>query len=762
MLNEQLDSSISEVFGVSGGQLRNLMLKLRRLYLSRGQELVLLIEDFTMLQGIQGELLEAIIEAPIRGEQELCTMRVAVAVTTGHFRKLYDTVRTRTLNEYILDVRLDAIEDSAVFAFVAAYLNAARLGRDRLDAEFLKHRGSDKWIPNACDECPAGQAARRLCHAGFESQDNRGLYPFNRLALQRLIRSQAPGHAGSGTGSAASDKLGFLPRSILTQVLRPTLDGYIDSIRDGDFPNLEFSDQFRDLDAEDIEPALEREVMQADRLNGARRTVLLNFWGGAPKQLINLAEGIHVAFDVPVLDDVSTPPKVNGGLPPPQPPPPDERPALVLAIDEWRRTGAVPSQRQQNDLRQLVHRAVAQRLDFEAGLWRTSVWTIRPAAERGWGRPTLFRHERVLLAPETRQSDEPTLVLNHSDLDDVVALQALAWFDTRGDWRFPGGAGLQRLLARRLDIWTSTVRRQLLPAEVGGGAPEQLPALARSLLFGARILGLPGSANGNIPLLLRALLDSGPAAAAPPPGADAWLRLRHFVAMGSARAASRDELRSQLLRLTAYSQEGQPQAINVGLVLPIVSNMASDWSLPPADPALPAPLREHIAGIASLITTAIDERYQQLRSWLDSVDPLASTKSDFGEVASALEVTLQDAAPLGLLPSGVRYEQFASDGRGLVSLQPWSLVEGVRKDLRQWEKLSIGDRLARLAAERPGLSEVRSYLQRADIALVGIDRTIQEAMKGPEGGAVNTAEVDAAIGRLMQQLADLSADGRAQ
>jgi hypothetical protein len=35
-------------------------------------------------------------------------------------------------------------------------------------------------------------------------------------------------------------------------------------------------------------------------------------------------------------------------------------------------------------------------------------------------------------------------------------------------------------------------------------------------------------------------------------------------------------------------------------------------------------------------------------------------------------------------------------------------------------------------------------------------------MKGPEGGAVNTAEVDAAIGRLMQQLADLSADGRAQ
>ncbi len=155
ILNEQLDSSISEVFGVSGGQLRNLMLKLRKLYLSRGQELVLLIEDFTMLQGIQAELLEAIIEAPIRDDQELCTMRVAVAVTTGHFRKLYDTVRTRTLNEYILDVRLDAIEDTAVYAFVTAYLNAARLGRDRLDAEFLSRRGSDEWIPNACDECPA-------------------------------------------------------------------------------------------------------------------------------------------------------------------------------------------------------------------------------------------------------------------------------------------------------------------------------------------------------------------------------------------------------------------------------------------------------------------------------------------------------------------------------------------------------------------------------------------------------------------------------
>jgi hypothetical protein len=748
MLNEQLDTGISEVFGVSRGQLRNAMLSLRRLYLSRGQELVLLIEDLFMMQGIQGELLEAIIEAPIRDEQDLCTMRVAVAVTTGHFRKLYDTVRTRTLNEYILDVKLDEIGDGAIYSFVAAYLNAARLGRDRLDKEFSGRQGSEDWIPNACDECPAGQVARRLCHAGFGNQDNRGLYPFNRPALQRLVRSQAPGH-------------GFLPRAILTQVLRPTLDGYIESIHEGDFPNSDFADQFKDLDAENIDAALEREVLRRDPQNGPRRTVLLNYWGGAPKQLMNLQEGIHVAFDLPVLADVSPPPKpVDGEPPPPSPTPKDERPAMVLAIDDWGRTGAVPSQRQYNDLRQLVHRAVTERLTFENGLWRALVWTVRPPGDRGWGRPILFRHERVLLAAETRPSDEPTLVLDHSSLDDVVALQALAWFDNRGDWRFPRGAELQRLLSRRLDSWTSAVKRQLLPVEVGGEGPGQVPALVKGLLFGARILGLSDSQSADATPLLHALLDAGPAIPSPPPGADAWLRLRHFVAMGSARAASREELRTQLLRLTAYSQDGQPQAINVGLLLPLIADMAADWALPSADPAIPAPVREHIAGIATLITTAMDERYEQLRSWLSSIEPLASTKTDFSEVAKGLEVTLQDAAPLGLLPSGVKYEQFASDGRGLVELQPWALVEGVRKDLGHWEKLSNGDRLARLASERQGLGEVRSYLQRADLALAGIARTIQDAMKDPEGGAINATQADAAIGRLMQQLADLAGDGK--
>jgi hypothetical protein len=230
--------------------------------------------------------------------------------------------------------------------------------------------------------------------------------------------------------------------------------------------------------------------------------------------------------------------------------------------------------------------------------------------------------------------------------------------------------------------------------------------------------------------------------------------------MGSARAASREELRTQLLRLTAYSQDGQPQAINVGLLLPLIADMAADWALPSADPAIPAPVREHIAGIAALITTAMDERYEQLRSWLSSIEPLASTETDFSEVAKGLEVTLQDAAPLGLLPSGVKYEQFASDGRGLVGLQPWALVEGVRKDLGHWEKLSNGDRLARLASERQGLGEVRSYLQRADLALAGIARTIQDAMKDPEGGELNATQADAAIGRLMEQLADLAGDGK--
>ena len=78
-------------------------------------ELILMIEDFTLLQGIQHDLLEAMIELPRReGQQVMCAMKTVMAITDGFFTRVLassDTLRTRIAahgHVYNLDVQYGA------------------------------------------------------------------------------------------------------------------------------------------------------------------------------------------------------------------------------------------------------------------------------------------------------------------------------------------------------------------------------------------------------------------------------------------------------------------------------------------------------------------------------------------------------------------------------------------------------------------------------------------------------------------------------
>ena len=58
---------------------------MRKALLADGRELILLIEDFAHLAGVKESLMEVMIKPAIRdGKQELCTIRTALAVTSGY------------------------------------------------------------------------------------------------------------------------------------------------------------------------------------------------------------------------------------------------------------------------------------------------------------------------------------------------------------------------------------------------------------------------------------------------------------------------------------------------------------------------------------------------------------------------------------------------------------------------------------------------------------------------------------------------------
>ena len=116
MLNEQLPVAVTNAANIGTGRLQNALLDIRREFARQGKEIVLLIEDFALIQGIQRDLLDAIIEVGEReGRTVLAPVRTLMAVTTGYYGRLADTVLTRakaaTPYVYDLDVQFDPSDE---------------------------------------------------------------------------------------------------------------------------------------------------------------------------------------------------------------------------------------------------------------------------------------------------------------------------------------------------------------------------------------------------------------------------------------------------------------------------------------------------------------------------------------------------------------------------------------------------------------------------------------------------------------------------
>ena len=91
LLNKIVDDAIAPLATPADTSLAELFYEVRRQLLQEGRELVLLVEDFAVLAGVQGALLDAMIrEGEVGGKAEACMIRTALAVTDGYFED-FDT-----------------------------------------------------------------------------------------------------------------------------------------------------------------------------------------------------------------------------------------------------------------------------------------------------------------------------------------------------------------------------------------------------------------------------------------------------------------------------------------------------------------------------------------------------------------------------------------------------------------------------------------------------------------------------------------------
>lgn len=200
---------------MGGMTLQDVILEIRRLLLKDNRELVILVEDFKALTGIQETLLNVLIQEGVRdGEKVYATMRSAIAVTDGYLEG-QDTIATRAKREWRVESQLNSDADviARTKTLVASYLNAARWGQEELKRHYASREtawsSDNAWIGafNDVDESASTQLA------AFGKVGDIPLFPFTELAIERLARMTLK----------QGDALVYTPRFVIDRILRNIL-----------------------------------------------------------------------------------------------------------------------------------------------------------------------------------------------------------------------------------------------------------------------------------------------------------------------------------------------------------------------------------------------------------------------------------------------------------------------------------------------------------------------------------------------------------
>lgn len=733
MLNEQLSPAVSQVFGIGGDDLKDLLVEVRVELKQQGLELLLLIEDFSIFQGIQGGLLDAITLIPTQ-DNDVCPMRVVMAVTTGYFvNQMPDTVYTRVYKVFDLDDPNPRVSfDPAAVA--ALYMNAIRIGSQRLEDV---HEGGGE-TPNACEQCPVNDA----CHQAFGSVAGIGLFPFNQNAIGKAVKSKL-----------VDDRLSV--RDFLTRVLRPVLFNNHDEIERGTFPNSEFDTAFRagavgTLDSVEDEHKLST---PGDPELSKRRVILARYWGADGTEPHNLKATIHEAFGVPPILGLPSEADVNGGvgvISPPEPAPSPtpgtptpaprrkaEVPAIVQAIDAWRATGLL-RQRERNDLRQIIHTAVTARLALEDGLGGSPMWT---GLGKHWD-ATFDAQTSIAIGD---QHVAGTLItISKDDDEDVRALRALAWVNSAEDWHsVDNGEVLQRVVEEKVSAWAAAVNDVLFSQRDMRDDPE-LAVAAHTLLEISKSLGVSDAFKDDALSRTRALFAPSPIVLGSQVSRP---KLRQWQQRNSedSQRLTRAQLQERVLRLASFTQgAGRPLALDLPRVAKALRGKEAGSGLAPS------------TGLLEESAKAVRARLEALSELRDEALTKVPDLSDLGgelpEVIKHLENLVTERAAAGQLPAAIDRPNLTAAGRA-IKPGDHNRVEGLRTKLDEWQQLSTDDQIRLLTDDwDEATARVRQWHDLATSAV----QALEAKLGGGESSAAQL-EYDHTRSALIASLTNVAA-----
>lgn len=719
MLNDQLPAAVTNAANIGPGRLQAAMLDIRREFARQGKEIVLLIEDFALIQGIQRDLLDAIIEVGERdGRTVLAPVRTLMAVTTGYYARLVSTVLTRaraaTPYVYDLDVQFDPSDEgmAEASAFVGRYLNAARLGRDALEATGAR---SGDEVPNACDGC----GFREACHTAFgRSPQGHGLYPFNQAALRRAIRARP----------ALDSPDAFNPRAVIGEVARNVLVEHAQSLAEGGFPGSRFRAEYPTPEDERTLTAAVRDTLETiDPLDADRRATILEFWGDAPPSAVNLSPVLHQAFDLSLLDlataDVDLDDRVDEPMPQPQPsaggslPPSVQR--MIQDVEDWYSRGRVLHQNTAAVLRGIIRDAVVRRCRWNDPLMSA------PSADdlrRAWpAKSTVVSIEGAAAENLPGTADAPIrfsrTAANSVFFQGLLAAQA---------GQLPGSAEQVRRLAQIADRHQRTLQAAVQRIQVAGD--QDMVTAIRAALIGATLAGRawPGMSEAK---LLEAVLDDGQAWAY----ADAGMRTPEWLSALERHRTARPDLVRAIRAGFGISrgERGGVRMIDAARAVPLLRQAAEEWQWRTPDREPAAHVKRAVSRFGEW-DNLIEGQIALLSRELRRLRVLLPTGTRASETLDAVEAALTAAVEAGHGPDDpAEFSALIKDA----AERDWQTVDRLERDLEKAGQAGEQQQAARIiAASRDRGADLAVITE----CLTTSDTWLTEALRATamrEGGA---------------------------
>lgn len=368
LLNEKnvVNQAIGQLFklheSLGGMTLQDVILEIRRLLLKQGRELVILVEDFKALTGIQDTLLNVLIQEGVRdGTRELATMRSVIAVTDGYLDGK-DTIATRAKREWIVESHLSSEAEvlRRTKALVASYLNAARWGYSELVHHFDRNDGArtgqESWIGTYTDHDDTSDVPML---DAFGKDGEIPLFPYTEQAIEQLARAAL----------TKNNVLVFTPRFIIDNILRSLLLPGRPAFERGQFPPPDIS-----------APGTNAEVTQwlaslpvSDEVRERYRRIVA-IWGNAPRTLAEIGYIPKEVFDAfrlerPNIEFRNAPPsstKVDPIQPSSDLPPKPDDDNLIQALEKWAQKSERLPQTVANQIRKSIALAINERIDWPA------------------------------------------------------------------------------------------------------------------------------------------------------------------------------------------------------------------------------------------------------------------------------------------------------------------------------------------------------------------------------------------------------------